>query len=57
MGIGVIVVRVKFCGEIVAERAFRRAAGATVWARRWESVGKCERDGPQFTTEWGVEYL
>lgn len=57
MGICVIVVRAVFCGVPVAEGMFRETEKADQWARKWESVGACERDGPQFTTEWRTEYI
>ena len=57
MGIGVIVVRVVFCGVPVADGMFRDTEEADKWARKWEDVGNCERDGPQFVTEWRTEYI
>ena len=53
----VVVVSVLFCGVTVAERVFSETENADNWARGWERRGDCEQDGPQFTTEWRIEYI
>lgn len=53
----VVVVSVLFCGVTVAERSFSEKEDADNWALGWERRGDCERDGPQFTTEWRTEYI
>ena len=56
-GKAVVVVSVLFCGVTVAERSFIETEDADNWAWEWARRGDCEQDGPQFTTEFMVEYI
>lgn len=49
---GVVIVRVLFCGSVIAARAFPGVGAAREWARKVEGMGLMEQDGPQFEVEY-----
>ena len=49
----VVIVRVLFCGNVIAARAFPGKDKAREWARKIE-MGNVERDGPQFEVEYSM---
>ena len=51
---GVVIVRVLFCGNVIAARAFPGMNAARMWARKIERIGNMERDGPQFEVEYSM---
>ena len=48
----VVIVRIMFCGNVIAARAFPGVDAARTWARKIEGMGNVERDGPQFVVEY-----
>lgn len=51
---GIVIVRILFCGNVIAARAFPGMNGAREWARKVEVMGDAERDGPQFEVEYSM---
>ena len=49
---GIVIVRILFCGNVIAARAFPGMNNAREWARKIEGMGRIERDGPQFEVEY-----
>ena len=49
---GIVIVRILFCGNVIAARAFPGMNGAQEWARKAEGIGNMELDGPQFEVEY-----
>ena len=49
---GIVIVRVLFCGNVIAARAFPGVDAARTWARKVVGMGNMERDGPQFEVEY-----
>ena len=51
---GIVIVRILFCGNVIAARAFPGMKGAREWALKVEGMGNVERDGPQFEVEYSM---
>ena len=51
---GIVIVRILFCGSVIAARAFPGMNWAREWARKVEGMGNVERDGPQFEVEYSM---
>ena len=49
---GIVIVRVLFCGTVIAARAFPMMDKAREWARKIEGMGNADPDGPQFVVEY-----
>lgn len=49
---GIVIVRILFCGNVIAARAFPGKDKAREWARKIEGIGDAEPDGPQFEVEY-----
>ena len=49
---GIVIVRILFCGNVIAARAFPGMNNAREWARKVVGMGRIERDGPQFEVEY-----
>ena len=50
----IVIVRILFCGNVIAARAFPGKDKARMWARKIEGMGNVERDGPQFEVEYSM---
>ena len=50
----VVIVRVLFCGTVIAARAFPGMNAARMWARKVVGMGNAEPDGPQFEVEYSM---
>ena len=50
----IVIVRILFCGNVIAARAFSGMNGAREWARKVEGMGNVEPDGPQFEAEYSA---
>ena len=51
---GIVIVRILFCGNVIAARAFPGSGEAREWARKFTGMGRIERDGPQFEVEYSM---
>ena len=51
---GIVIVRILFCGTVIAARAFPGSGEARAWARKFTCMGNVERDGPQFEVEYSM---
>lgn len=51
---GIVIVRILFCGNVIAARAFQGKDKAREWARKVEGMGLIEKDGPQFEVEYSM---
>ena len=49
---GIVIVRILFCGNVIAARAFPGKDKAREWARKIEGIGDAEPDGPQFEVKY-----
>ena len=49
---GIVIVRVLFCGSVIAARAFPGMGAAREWGRKIVGMGRNEADGPQFEVEY-----
>lgn len=49
---GIVIVRILFCGNVIASRAFPGMNWAREWARKITCMGAVEPDGPQFVVEY-----
>ena len=47
----IVIVRILFCGNVIAVRAFPGKDKAREWARKIEGMGRNEAAGPQFEVE------
>ena len=51
---GIVIVRIMFCGNVIAARAFPCIDAAREWAGKVEGMGRIEKDGPQFEIEYSM---
>lgn len=51
---GIVIVRILFCGNVIAARAFPGMNVAHEWARKVEEMGNVEPDGPKFEVEYSM---
>ena len=50
----IVIVRILFCGNVIAARAFPGKDKARMWARKVAGMGRIEPDGPQFEVEYSM---
>ena len=51
---GIVIVRILFCGSVLAAREFPGKDKALEWANKVVGMGRMEPDGPQFEVEYSM---